>query len=97
MYKINTGTTTFDVEMNRTGNAGTANGEDFTIDIVKQNEKSWHLLHENKSYNIQVVKADMQNKAFKISVVIFISVFNLISSRLNIASMLKPFIFPVFT
>jgi biotin carboxyl carrier protein len=68
MYKINTGTTTFDVEMNRTGNAGTANGEDFTIDIVKQNEKSWHLLHENKSYNIQVVKADMQNKAFKISV-----------------------------
>jgi biotin carboxyl carrier protein len=68
MYKINTGTATFDVDMNHIGNAGTANGENFTIDIVKQSENGWHLLHENKSYNIQIAKADIENKAFVISV-----------------------------
>jgi biotin carboxyl carrier protein len=68
MYKISTGTNTFDVAIDRLGTSGKANEVAFNFDVVKQNENSWHLLHNNKSYNIQIAKADIANKAFVIVV-----------------------------
>ena len=66
MYKINTGAHTFDVELDKKGAAGTVNGEDVSLDISNLTGNSWHLIKDDLSYNVQVVEADMENKAFVI-------------------------------
>ncbi len=68
MYKITSGTYTFDVELNRTNNGATINDETITFDISKLDEKAFHLIKDNQSYNIQVVRADRANKVFAIAV-----------------------------
>ena len=66
MYKINTGAHTFDVELNKTGTTGTVNGEDVSLDISNISGNSWHLIKDDQSYNVQIVKADIENKSFVI-------------------------------
>ena len=66
MYKISTGAHTFDVELDSTGSAGKVNGEEITVDIANLSANSWHLIKDDQSYNVQVVKAEMESKTFTI-------------------------------
>ncbi len=68
MYKITSGTYTFDVELNRTNNGATINDETVSFDISKLDDKAFHLIKDNQSFNIQVVRADRTNKVFTIAV-----------------------------
>lgn len=68
MYKINSGNHTFEIELDRTGNNGSLNGEQVAFDLTKVGDNALSLIMDNQSYNIQVVKADYTNKAFNIVV-----------------------------
>lgn len=66
MYKISTGAHTFDVELDSTGSTGKVNGEEVALDIANLSGNSWHLIKDDQSYNVQVVKAEMESKTFTI-------------------------------
>lgn len=66
MYQISTGAHTFDVELDSTGTTGTVNNQDVSVDIANLTGNSWHLIKDDKSYNVQVVKAEMETKTFTI-------------------------------
>jgi biotin carboxyl carrier protein len=68
MYKINSGNHTFDVTLNGNAKNGDVNGEEVVFDLANVGENAISLLHNNKSYNVQVVKADYANKAFSLVV-----------------------------
>jgi biotin carboxyl carrier protein len=44
------------------------NGEPFKLDIEKLSEGYFHILHHNKSYRAEVVKADYKTKSFLIKI-----------------------------
>lgn len=43
-------------------NLGNINGEEFVLDILKLKEGSFHVLEKNKSYNIELVSANYDEK-----------------------------------
>lgn len=48
--------------------SGTIDGEAFSWDVIKVKEGSFHIIKDHKSYNVEVVKADIKEKTFTISV-----------------------------
>ena len=48
--------------------AGTIDGTAFSWDTIKVKEGSFHVIKDNKSYSVEVVKADIKEKTFIISV-----------------------------
>lgn len=48
--------------------AGTADGSEFTCDIVEVKKGSFHLIKDGRSYNVEVIKADPEEKTFVVSV-----------------------------
>lgn len=48
--------------------AGTIDGTAFSWDTIKVKEGSFHVIKDNKSYSVEVVKADIKEKSFTISV-----------------------------
>ena len=47
---------------------GTINNEPFNWDIIKEKNGSFHILKNNKSYNVELVKSNIEEKAFTIKV-----------------------------
>lgn len=50
------------------GNSATVDEQALTWDIVKEKEGSFHIILKNKSYRVDVVKADKKEKSFTILV-----------------------------
>ena len=48
--------------------SGTIDGNAFNWDTIEIKNRSFHILRNNKSYNVEVVKADYTEKSFLISV-----------------------------
>ncbi len=48
--------------------SGTIDGNAFQWDVLKVKDGSFHVIKDNKSYNVEVVKADVKEKSFVISV-----------------------------
>jgi biotin carboxyl carrier protein len=48
--------------------AGTIDGAAFLWDVIKVKDGSFHIIKDNKSYSVEVVKADIKEKSFTISV-----------------------------
>ena len=46
----------------------TIDGKSFVWDIIKLSEGYFHILHDNKSYKAEVVKADKATKAFTLKI-----------------------------
>ena len=44
------------------------NGETFVLDIVKINDGYFHIIHNNKSYTAEIVKADLSVKIFYLKI-----------------------------
>ena len=47
---------------------GTINDKNFSWDIIEVKNGSFHVIKDNKSYNVEVIKADMTEKSFLVSV-----------------------------
>jgi acetyl/propionyl-CoA carboxylase alpha subunit len=48
--------------------SGTHNGNAFTWDVIRVKEGSFHVIKDNCSYTVEVIKADAETKSFVISV-----------------------------
>jgi len=48
--------------------SGTIDGNAFNWDMIEIKDGSFHILKNNKSYNVEVVKADYAEKSFLVSV-----------------------------
>ncbi len=48
--------------------SGSIDGSTFLWDVLEMKEGSFHVLKNNKSYNIEVIKADVTEKSFLVSV-----------------------------
>lgn len=47
---------------------GSADGNTFTCDIVEVKKGSFHIIKDHRSYNVEVIKANPEEKAFVVSV-----------------------------
>ena len=47
---------------------GTIDGNDFELDLLELKPGSYHLIHNNKSYNIEVLKADTDEKQYILNI-----------------------------
>ena len=47
---------------------GQIEGRDFALDIIKKDELSYHLIKDNKSYNIEIVEVDNEGKVVKLKI-----------------------------
>ena len=59
--------TEHNIELND-ANGGSLDGKDFQWDIIKVKDGSYHAIKDNKSYNVEVIKADATEKSFVLSV-----------------------------
>lgn len=51
-----------------TNTSGTIDGKNFEWDIVEVKEGSFHVIKNNKSYSVEIIKAEPAEKSFLISV-----------------------------
>jgi len=51
---------------NSTG--GTLDGQAFSWDVIEVKNGSFHVIRNNKSYSVEVIKADLAEKSFTVSV-----------------------------
>ena len=59
----------FSIEFIGSGNfQGRVEGKDFVLDLKEIKPGSFHILKDNKSFNVEVVKADYSEKTFTLSV-----------------------------
>ncbi|HET6243751.1 MAG: acetyl-CoA carboxylase biotin carboxyl carrier protein subunit [Bacteroidetes bacterium] len=56
------------VEITPSGTSGIINEDNFTLDLLKVKEGNYHILRNNKSYNVEIISADYQEKCFTIKV-----------------------------
>ncbi|HLG03576.1 MAG TPA: biotin/lipoyl-containing protein [Bacteroidia bacterium] len=48
--------------------SGTIDGTAFLLDVLKQGEKLFHVIRDNKSYEVEIVKADLATKTLTVKV-----------------------------
>jgi biotin carboxyl carrier protein len=53
---------------NKALTSGTADGKPFECDLIEVKKGSFHLIKDNRSYNVEVIKADHVEKSFVVSV-----------------------------
>jgi biotin carboxyl carrier protein len=58
----------FEIEQTATGQPLVVNGQAMDWDLVKTGPNSYHILHDSKSYNAEIVKADHENKIFVVKI-----------------------------
>ena len=69
MLKVNIGNKEYTVNFNKNGLlTGQIEGEDFELDIIKKDEVSYHLIKDNKSYNIEIVELDSEGKIVSLKI-----------------------------
>ncbi|HEV7230972.1 MAG TPA: biotin/lipoyl-containing protein [Bacteroidia bacterium] len=49
-------------------NSGSLNNQPFLLDSIRVKEGSFHVIKNNRSYNIEIVKSDPETKSFVLSV-----------------------------
>ena len=62
MLKIDSYDRNFEIEINDEGTSGKLNGAAFEIDIQAQGAQSFHVLKNNKGYNIEIFSTDFNAK-----------------------------------
>lgn len=68
MYQVTVNDKKFQIEWDAKKASGMLNGIPFDMDARKISENKSHWLHENKSYNIEVVSLDTETKTATIKV-----------------------------
>ena len=58
----------FNVKLDKDLNSGLLNGETFNWDVIKIKENTYHIIKDNKSYNLEVLSIKPEEKSFFIKV-----------------------------
>ena len=58
----------FKIEISADTNSGILNGKEFNWDIIKVKKNTYHIIKENKSYNLEVLIINPEEKSFFIKV-----------------------------
>jgi len=58
----------YEVELEKDLNSGTINGADFNWDVLKVKENSFSIIKDNKSYNVEVLSVNAEEKSFFVKV-----------------------------
>jgi len=58
----------FKIELEKDMNSGLLNGNSFNWDVVKVKGNSYHIIKDNKSYNLEVLNVKPEEKAFILKV-----------------------------
>ncbi len=58
----------FKIEIETGANTGILNGKKFNWDVIKVKENTYHILKDNKSYNLEVLSVNRVEKSFFIKV-----------------------------
>lgn len=69
MYKVSIADQVFDIEFDES-NKGvlSVNNKTLEWDVIKLGKDNFHIIHNNKSYNAQVLEASKESKSFKFRV-----------------------------
>ena len=67
MYKVKVNNQ-HDFNFEKTQNVWQLNGNDITFDMIEINKTSFHVLKNNKSYNVEIVNHNIAEKSFQIKV-----------------------------
>lgn len=59
---------TYHVELNQDGTSGTLNEQAFELDLQTLKPGSYHLIRNDQSYNIEVLKADADMKEYELKI-----------------------------
>lgn len=66
--KVN-GDTEYRIELNDSGKAnGTINGDVFSCDLLDSGNNRFHIIRENKSYELEILDADLNEKTMLVKV-----------------------------
>ncbi len=69
MYTVNIAEQEFQISIDKKqANKGEINGKSFELDVHESKEGSYHVLHNNKSYNIEVVELDNENNSVTLNI-----------------------------
>ena len=72
MYKVNVNSQTeFQIELQKPNNnlvLGSLNGNDISVDIIKIRDGVYHLIKDNTSYNLEIVKYSIEDKKMTVKV-----------------------------
>jgi len=68
MYKVNVNTKKEHAVVLENNASGTIDGKEFSWDVAEVKNGSFHVVKDNKSYSVEVVKADVAEKSFLVSV-----------------------------
>ena len=66
MLKATVNSQTFDIQLDK--NEISVNSKPFNWDMVEIKDGNFHILHNHKSYNAEVLEADYQTKSFLIKI-----------------------------
>lgn len=66
MHKAITATHSFDIET--TDDGLMVNGEPFQWDLAQLDDRYFHIIHNQKSYRAEIVKADLATKTFTLKI-----------------------------
>lgn len=67
-FQVKVNSQSFELEANALKNSGSLNGEDYSLDLLGNAEKGFSLIRNNRSYEVQVLEADYDQKEFLIEV-----------------------------
>lgn len=62
MYKVKTGNSTFNIEIEPSGLKGKINDKEFICDVLKIKEDVFHVIKDNKSHNIVIKDVNFETK-----------------------------------
>lgn len=69
MYTVNIAEQEYKISLDKKeSNKGEINGKEFTLDVHKSKEGSYHVLHNNKSYNIEIVEINNEENTVKLNI-----------------------------
>jgi biotin carboxyl carrier protein len=83
------------IEVEKLANSLVLNGQNFDWDIVPVGENQYHILHNNRSYNAEVLEANRAEKTFKIKLngksydIVAKDRFDILLDKMGINSMAK--------
>lgn len=58
----------FTIELDKNANSGLLNGTEFNWDVIKVKKNTYHIIKDNESYNLEVLKINPTEKLFFVKV-----------------------------
>lgn len=67
-YKAKVNDTEYAIRLNDTATGGSINNEEVTIDLLDSGNNRFHVLRNNRSYEVEILNADLETKMMTVKV-----------------------------